>query len=243
MLSGANSYGGGTTVTGGTLVVAANGALPDGNVTISGGKLQLAANTGFGADDVAGDQRRRSAGFDEQSCDPDLHGKFADHDDRKRNRFGLQRRRVERSGNHFQFGAGESAVWVGYADAADPGNPAGLAAGQIEVMYALLGDANLDGKVNGTDFVIMATNFNQSGMSWDQGDFNYDGNVNGSDFVLLADNFNQYASESSVAATDLAALESFAGANGISVNVPEPGVAGVLLVIGLTGIRKRRKRF
>jgi len=59
--------------------------------------------------------------------------------------------------------------------------------------YTLLGDANLDGKVNGTDFNLMATNFNKSGMTWDQGDFNYDGNVNGTDFNLLATNFNRVA--------------------------------------------------
>ena len=88
---------------------------------------------------------------------------------------------------------------IGYADAADAGNPAGLASGQIEVMYTLLGDANLDGKVNGTDFNLMAANFNQAVTDgWDKGDFNYDGKVNGSDFVLLADNFNQFASQSAV---------------------------------------------
>ena len=81
---------------------------------------------------------------------------------------------------------------LGYADAADPGNPAGLASGQIEIMYTLLGDANLDGKVNGTDFNLMATNFNQAVTNgWDEGDFNYDGKVNGTDFVFLSANFNQ----------------------------------------------------
>jgi hypothetical protein len=87
--------------------------------------------------------------------------------------------------------ANAASYGLGYADSADPGNPAGLASGTIEVMYTLLGDANLDGKVNGTDFNIMSANFNQSGKSWDQGDFNYDGNVNGSDFVELSSNFNQ----------------------------------------------------
>jgi len=77
-----------------------------------------------------------------------------------------------------------------------------LASGQIEIMYTLLGDANLDGKVNGTDFNLMATNFNQAVTDgWDKGDFNYDGKVNGSDFVLLADNLNQFASQSAVAAS------------------------------------------
>jgi hypothetical protein len=72
----------------------------------------------------------------------------------------------------------------------------------IEIMYTLLGDANLDGKVNGTDFTILATNFNQSVTDgWDKGDFNYDGKVNGSDFLALATNFNQSAGQSAVSVT------------------------------------------
>jgi hypothetical protein len=132
---------------------------------------------------------------------------------------------------------------IGYADAADPGNPAGLASGQIEVVYTLLGDANLDGKVNGADFAILAANFNQGGKVWDQGDFNYDGNVNGSDFTLLAKNFNQSATQSSVAAADLAALDSFAAANGISLsNVPEPATFALAMIAGAGILGRRRRR-
>ena len=86
------------------------------------------------------------------------------------------------------------AYGLGYADSADAGNPAGLFAGQIKILYTLLGDANLDGKVNGTDFNLMANSFNQAVTDgWDRGDFNYDGAVNGTDFVLMSDNFNQFA--------------------------------------------------
>ena len=131
---------------------------------------------------------------------------------------------------------------IGYADSADPGNPAGLASGQIEIMYTLLGDANLDGKVNGTDFNLMAANFNQVVTNgWDEGDFNYDNKVNGSDFVLLADNFNQFASQSDVSAADWTALEDFAAANGISLaNVPEP-TAGVFACLAGVGLIRRRR--
>jgi hypothetical protein len=139
--------------------------------------------------------------------------------------------------------ANSGSYGIGYADADDLNNPADLPAGEIEIMYTLLGDANLDAKVNGIDFNLMATNFNQSVTNgWDEGDFNYDGKVNGNDFVLLADNFNQFASQSSVSAADVAALDSFAAANGISLaNVPEP-VCGSMMIFAGSGILHRRRR-
>ena len=135
---------------------------------------------------------------------------------------------------------------IGYADAADVGNPAGLSSGQIEIAYTLLGDANLDYKVNGADFTLMAANFNDSVTAgWDKGDFNYSNTVNGDDFVLLADNFNQFASQSAVSAADLSALDDFAAANGISLSgvssVPEPASVG-LLTVGTIGLLSRRRR-
>ena len=160
----------------------------------------------------------------------------------------MDHKRRLRRWNHSDYGPGTSitssaaaanagSYGIGYADSADPGNPAGLSSGQIEIMYTLLGDANLDSKVNGTDFNLMATNFNDAVTNgWDLGDFNYDGKVNGSDFVLLADNFNQFASQSAASAADLAAVDAFAAANGISLgNVPEPASIG-LLALGAIGM-------
>jgi hypothetical protein len=147
---------------------------------------------------------------------------------------------------------------LGFADGAD-GVVSGLAAGQIEVAYTLLGDANLDGVVNGEDFTILASNFNQNVTSWDQGDFNYDGVANGEDFTLMAANFNQAVS-GAASAGDVAALDAFAAANGISLangsdvgamdfsaaanginNVPEPASAAMMVMAGL-GILRRRRR-
>jgi len=132
---------------------------------------------------------------------------------------------------------------IGYADSADLGNPAGLSSGQIEIAYTLLGDANLDYKVNGADFTLMAANFNDSVTAgWDKGDFNYSNTVNGDDFVLLADNFNDFAAQSAVTAADLTALDDFAAANGISLtSVPEPASLG-LLTLGTVSILSRRRR-
>ena len=94
--------------------------------------------------------------------------------------------------------AANGSYGLGYSDGVD-GVVAGLGSGQIEIAYTLLGDANLDGKVNGTDFNLMAANFNQAVTDgWDKGDFNYDGKVNGTDFNLMAANFNQAASQAAV---------------------------------------------
>jgi hypothetical protein len=133
---------------------------------------------------------------------------------------------------------------VGYADGKD-NVVAGLSSGQIEVMYTLLGDANLDGLVNGTDFNILAANFNQSIAGWDQGDFDYDGLVNAADFNDLAANFNQSASGADVSAGDVSALDAFAAANGLSVptfSVPEPASAVLMVMAGLGILRRRRRR-
>jgi hypothetical protein len=140
------------------------------------------------------------------------------------------------------YAAANSSYALGYADSADPGNPAGLPSGTIEIMYTLYGDANLDGKVNGADFAIMAANFNQGGASWDEGDFNYDGDVNGADFTLLANNFNQAANQSAIGAADLAALDAFATANGINLAaVPEPASLGLGGILFLLAARRRNR--
>jgi len=131
---------------------------------------------------------------------------------------------------------------VGYADGKD-GVVAGLTSGQIEVKYTLLGDANLDGLVNASDFNIVAANFNQSVTGWDQGDFNYDGLVNGADFLDVAANFNQGVSGAATAG-DFAALDAFAVANGLSLptsSVPEPACAGMMAMAGLGMLRRRRR--
>jgi alpha-L-arabinofuranosidase len=95
---------------------------------------------------------------------------------------------------------------IGYADSADPNNPAGLAPGTVEIMYTLLGDANLDGTVNSEDFTLFSSHLGQSGMSWDEGDFNYDGTVNSEDFTLLSDNLGQsVVSSANLAAGAIAA--------------------------------------
>ncbi len=129
---------------------------------------------------------------------------------------------------------------LGYADGAD-GIVSGLTSGQIEVKWTLLGDANLDGVVNGSDFSILAANFGLGSTNWDQGNFFYGGSVNGTDFAALASNFGQGDSNTAdVTPADFAALDAFAAANGLLADVPEPATAAILTLAGFAALRRRR---
>jgi hypothetical protein len=139
-------------------------------------------------------------------------------------------------GNNAHFG-------VGYADGAD-GVVAGLSSGQIEIKYTVYGDANLDGLVNGDDFTILVGNLGKPASKWDKGDFNYDGVVNGDDFTLLVENLGKQANGADIAlpASDLAAIDAFAAANGLMADVPEPGCAALFAMTGVGMSLARRRR-
>jgi arabinogalactan endo-1,4-beta-galactosidase len=140
-------------------------------------------------------------------------------------------------------GASGGAYGIGFVDSADGVASPGLLSGQIKIQYALYGDLNLDGVVNGTDFAILAANFGSSAQRWDQGDLNYDGVVNGSDFALLAANFGQSAAGGAIAlpASQWAALDAFAAAHGLLADLPEPTGFGVLFFAGGGLLGRRRK--
>jgi fibronectin-binding autotransporter adhesin len=131
---------------------------------------------------------------------------------------------------------------VGYADGAD-NVVSGLASGQIEVKYALLGDTNLDGIVSGEDFTILVSHLGKSVSNWDQGDFFYTGTVNGTDFTALVINLGKQANGADITlpAADLAAIDAFAAANGLMADVPEPASAGIACLAGAGLLLRRRK--
>ncbi|MGD0462148.1 MAG: autotransporter-associated beta strand repeat-containing protein [Tepidisphaeraceae bacterium] len=249
-LSTVNTYSGGTTVSAGTLVVGVKGALPDQSLTITGGEVQLAANTGL----AQLTSLSISSGAVLDLTNNHLFINYGSNPDpiaaiRTYLMNGYNGGTWNGTGGIDSSAAAlpaNSAYSIGYADSADPGNPAGLSSGTIEVKYTLLGDATLTGTVTGTDFTILATNLGKSGLlNWDQGNFLYSptGTITGSDFTALVTNLGKTASGGAVAlpAADWAAVDAFAAANGLMADVPEPASIG-LLTLGAIGLLTPRRR-
>ena len=112
-------------------------------------------------------------------------------------------------------------------------------AGNVTVLYTIDGDANLDGKVDFNDFLVLQQNFGQANTRFDQGNFDYSGGTDFNDFLILQQNFGQSADGEAVAFTNtqVAALTAFALAN---QGVPEPTSLAVI-GIGAVGLLRRRR--
>jgi hypothetical protein len=107
----------------------------------------------------------------------------------------------------------------------------------------LLGDTNLDGKVDVTDLGNLASSYGAgSGAIWVQGDTNYDGKVDVTDLGNLASNYGgALASGPSAGAPAAMVADSLATVASGSAAVPEPTSLG-LLGIGAGMILGRRRR-
>jgi arabinogalactan endo-1,4-beta-galactosidase len=135
---------------------------------------------------------------------------------------------------------------VGLVDGNAGVNGATVSGNTLEIAYSLYGDANLDGKVDASDFSIFAPNFGlNTTLGWEAGDFNYDGKVDAGDFSLFAPNFGLQSNGTALdlPAADWAALDAFASANGLSLtSVPEPASTALAVWMGISILAMRRRR-
>ena len=75
----------------------------------------------------------------------------------------------------------------------------------ILVKYTYYGDANLDGKVDASDYSLIDNGYLNHLTGWYNGDFNYDGVVNGSDYTLIDNAFNMQGASLAAADRDASA--------------------------------------
>ena len=107
---------------------------------------------------------------------------------------------------------------------------------------AIPGDANANGVVNFTDFQMLERGWGKPGASWVTGDFNEDGVVDDADFRILYGNLGRLP-DGTLSPTAAADREAMAGmARALGVEVPEPGTAATLLLLGLGLTMMRRGR-
>jgi fibronectin-binding autotransporter adhesin len=112
--------------------------------------------------------------------------------------------------------------------------------GDVLVKYTYYGDANLDGKVDGSDYSLIDNGYLNQLTGWFNGDFNYDGVVDGSDYTLIDNAFNTQGTQLSADIAGPTAIATSQIAGGTS-SVPEAGNMSVLIIGSLALLARRRR--
>jgi autotransporter-associated beta strand protein len=103
------------------------------------------------------------------------------------------------------------------------------------------GDANDDGTVNFSDFIILSQNFGQNG-TWNQANFTGASVVDFNDFVVLSQNFgNTIAGGQLVSEEEIALFQSASQSFLAGQGIPEP-TSLAMLGIGAAGLLTRRRK-
>ena len=110
----------------------------------------------------------------------------------------------------------------------------------ILIAQELLGDSNIDGKVDLTDLSTVLNNFGSTSAAWTSGNFDGATTIDLTDLSDVLNNFGAtYSSPFDASADDQAAAETAISGNN-AVAAPEPASLGLLLVGGVF-LRKRSR--
>jgi len=128
------------------------------------------------------------------------------------------------------------AIYIAYGNQIPQ---ADFARGLSYIANPLPGDANFDGRVDFSDLVILAVNYNRTtGSEWFDGDFNRDRAVNFNDLVSLAVNYN---TATVVQIGTVGFTQAFiADWNRATALVPEPASVAFGVVGGLVLLQRRK---
>jgi hypothetical protein len=113
--------------------------------------------------------------------------------------------------------------------------------GDVLVKYTWFGDANLDGKVDGSDYSLIDAGYASGGQltGWYNGDFNYDGTIDGSDYALID---NAYNNQGSPIKSSAMVAVSTAQVAASSATVPEPAAASLVIAVAIASRRRPVQR-
>ena len=254
LLSGSNTFSGGTNVTAGTLQIGAGDAVPLGaNVSVAGSGSAIAMIHGLtsavklGGLSIDGGASSPQAQFDlddgeliiDKTATPLATIRSQIISGRAGGSWTGAGITSSEAADDVLAGGGTSNTALGYADNSDFGMGLTTFGGQavdsnsLLLRYTELGDANLDGKVDLSDFLSLRHNFGlTSGATWDESDFNYDGKVDLSDFLILRAHFGQSLIPEAMPASSPAVAIGNAGL----APVPEPATIVLALLLLLSGL-------
>ena len=111
------------------------------------------------------------------------------------------------------------------------------AAADVLVKYTYFGDANLDGRVDGSDYALIDGGYANASTAtgWINGDFNYDGQTDGSDYALIDNAFNN---QTATLSPNALVAESTA----VAASVRSSAVAGPVITAPVSLTKPTRSR-
>ena len=248
-LSGINTYAGGTIVNGGTMIISAHSALPantpvtvgpsatlvlDSQSTASGvSSLNLNGNLIVHGGSLSTINTSVAAGFKGGAWNGSTAGAITSTSAGSNSSHLTALGTIQNSVNGLPTGATLYATFAGQS---------GLTSTDVLVKYTYYGDADLNGKVDGTDYSRIDNGLLQHLTGWYNGDFNYDGTVNGSDYTLIDNAFNtQGAVVASAVSSPLAGSTAQLAGSGSNSAVPEPTTLSLLVISSVGTLRRRRR--